>query len=410
MKVFDAILITETSPVPVSVSSLVHALTDKPSASVTVDPEPIPADLVLALATVSDPRARRGRRHRFSAVLGLAVCAVMAGARSYVAIAEWAHDLTPAMRLRLGLGRAAPSETTLRRVLQRTDPVQLDEVLSRWVTARTGPTPCPPTSPTSPARRPVIAVDGKTARGARIGEGRAVHLLAALDTGTGVVLGQAVVDGKTNEINAFSPLLDRIDIAGAIVTADAMHTQRGHVSYLNGRGAHYLLTVKGNQPTLHKQLRALPWKEVPAADVTMNKGHSRVESRSVKITTLKAGIAFPNAAQAIQITRRRRALGATRWSSETVYLITDLTPEQTTPAELADAIRAHWGIENRLHWIRDVTFGEDLSQIRTGHGPVVMASLRNLAISVHRKAGATNIAAANRHVSRHPNRILPLIT
>ncbi len=407
MKVFDAILITETSPVPVSVSSLIHALTDKPSPAVTVGPEPVPADLVLALATVSDPRARRGRRHRFSAVLGVAACAVLAGARSYVAIAEWAHDLTPAMRRRLGLGRVAPSESTLRRVLQRTDPVQLDEVLSRWVTARTGACPGPPTSA---ARQEVIAVDGKTARGARTGQGRAVHLLAALDTRTGVVLGQAVVDGKTNEINAFSPLLDRIDIGGAIVTADAMHTQRGHVRYLQGRGAHYLLTVKGNQPTLHSQLRALPWKDVPAVDLTMNKGHGRVESRSVKITTIKAGIAFPGAAQAIQITRRRRALGATRWSTETVYLITDLTPEQTTPAELADAIRAHWGIENRLHWIRDVTFGEDLSQIRTGHGPVVMASLRNLAISVHRTTGATNIAAANRHVSRHPNRVLSLIT
>jgi len=292
-------------------------------------------------------------------------------------------------------------------VLQRTDPEQLDEVLSRWVAARTRPAESPPRSP---ARRPVIAVDGKTARGAHLGEGRAVHLLGALDTATGVVLGQSVVDGKTNEINAFSPLLDRIDIAGVIVTADAMHTQRGHVSYLLGRGAHYLLTVKGNQPTLHSQLRNLPWKSVPAVDLTMNKGHGRVESRSVKITSISAGIAFPGAAQAIQITRRRRSFTSTRWSIETVYLITDLTPEQTTPAELADALRAHWGIENRLHWVRDVTFAEDLSQIRTGHGPAVMASLRNLAINVHRQAGAANIAAASRRVSRHPNRVLPLIT
>ncbi len=95
-----------------------------------------------------------------------------------------------------------------------------------------------------------------------------MHLLAAYDTGTGTVLGQAVVDGKTNEINVFGPLLDRIDIAGAIITADALHTQRGHVSYLTGRGAHYLLTVKANQPRLLRQLRALPWTDVPVADVT----------------------------------------------------------------------------------------------------------------------------------------------
>jgi len=114
---------------------------------------------------------------------------------------------------------------------------------------------------------------------------------------------------RPNEINAFSPLLDRIDIAGVIVTADALHTQRGHVSYLLGRSAHYLLTVKGNQPTLDTQLRALPWMNVPVVDLTTGKGHGRVESRSVKITTVRAGLAFPCAAQAIQITRRRRALG-----------------------------------------------------------------------------------------------------
>ncbi len=98
-----------------------------------------------------------------------------------------------------------------------------------------------------------------------------------------------------------------------------------------------------------------------------------------------------------------------RWRTEIVYAITDLTSEQTSPDELADALRAHWGIENRLHWVRDVTYGEDLSQIRTGHGPVVMATLRNLAISLLRKAGATNIAAACRHLSRHPARVLPMI-
>lgn len=129
----------------------------------------------------------------------------------------------------------------------------------------------------------------------------------------------------------------------------------------------------------------------------------------MKVTAIRAGIGFPGAALTIQITRRRRPLTATRWHTETVYAITDLADDQINAAELADAIRAHWGIENRLHWIRDVTFGEDLSQIRTGHGPAVMATLRNLAVSVHRRAGAGNLAAACRRVSRHPNRVLPLL-
>ena len=363
-------------------------------------PEPVPADLLVALGSVPDPRARRGVRHRFTAIVGIGVCAVLSGATSFTAIAEWAHDLTPAVRLRLGLGRRAPCESTIRRVLQRVNADALDAAVSSWLAARRP-------AAQSPA---VIAIDGKTARGARGGGGAATHLLAAFDTATGVVLGQAVVDGKTNEINAFAPLLDRVDIAGAIVTADALHTQRAHVAYLAGRAAHYLLTVKGNQPTLLAQLKGLPWAEVSVADTTTGKGHGRIERRTVKVTAIRAGIAFPTAKLAIKITRRRRPLTVGRWRTETVYAITDLTYEQTSPTRLADAARAHWGIENRLHWIRDVTFAEDLSQIRTGHGPAVMATLRNLAIGLHRSAGATNIAAATRHLSRHPNRVLPLLT
>ncbi len=218
-----------------------------------------------------------------------------------------------------------------------------------------------------------------------------------------------MVDGKTNEINAFAPLLDRIDITGALVTADALHTQRGHVGYLTGRGAHYLLTVKANQPTLLAQLRALPWNDVPVAEATTDKAHGRHERRTLKLTAVTAGIGFPHAALALQITRRSRPLRGGRWHTETIYAITDLTADQTNPAEVADAARGHWGIENRLHWVRDVSFGEDLSQVRTGHGPAVMATLRNLAISLLRTAGATNIAAACRHLSRHPARVLPMI-
>ena len=250
-------------------------------------------------------------------------------------------------------------------------------------------------------------------RGARQGtgvdKGRAVHLLSAYDSTTGTVLGQCVVDGKTNEITAFSPLLDRLNLTGVMVTADALHTQRGHADHLHGRGAHYLLTVKANQPSLLRQLRALPWADVPVADQTIDKAHGRREHRTVKLTAVTAGIGFPHAALAPQITRRQRPLSGGRCSVETTHAITDLTAEHTNPAQLADAQRAHWGIENRLHWVRDVTYSEDLSQIRTGHGPAVMATLRNLAISLLRLAGAPTIAAATRHLSRHPGLILPMI-
>jgi predicted transposase YbfD/YdcC len=386
----------------VSVSSLIPSLTDHVH-TVAEAVDGVPDSLLEALIAVGDPRARRGVRHRFTTILGVAVCAVLAGATSYVAIAEWAGDLPPAVRLRLGIGRQRPpSESTIRRCLQRVNHDQLDRVASAWLAARaraTGP-PCP---------KRVVAVDGKSARGARTGEQRPVHLLAAFDAATGVVLGQTTVDGKTNEINAFAPLLDRVDLAGVVLTADALHTQVRHVTYLHRRHAHWILTVKANHPTLLKRLRDLPWRDMPMADRTYDKGHGRTESRTVKVTTVAAGIGFPYARQAIQVIRRTRRGTTARWRTETVYAVTDLDFDQISPADLADAVRAHWGIENRLHWVRDVTFAEDQSQVRTGTGPAAMATLRNLAISVHRLAGAANIAAASRRVSRHPARALRLV-
>ena len=384
-----------------SVSSLIPSLVRHvPSGG--ADAGEFPDGLLDALASVPDPRARRGVRHRFTTILGVAVCAVLAGATSYVAIAEWARDLGPGARLRLGLAlRRPPSESTIRRGLQTLDGARFDEVVSAWLAGRVE-------AAAAPGEPVVVAIDGKSARGARTAGERRVHLLGAFDTRTGVVLGQAVVDGKTNEINAFAPLLDRVRITGAIVTADALHTQAKHVEYLAGRGAHWILTVKANHPSLLRRVRSLPWKDVPVADRTHDKGHGRIEQRTVKLTAVALGIGFPHARQAIQITRRTRRKKTSPWHTETVYAITDLGFE-ITPAQLADAIRAHWGIENRLHWVRDVTFCEDLSQIRTGNGPAVMATLRNLAISLHRLAGADNIAAASRHVSRNPARALHLV-
>src|ERR1019366_5868729 len=147
-------------------------------------------------------------------------------------------------------------------------------------------------------------------------------------------------------------------------------------------------------PTLHAQLAALPWRQVPAADDTRERGHGRDERRTLKITAVAAGLAFPHAAQAIQIVRRRKLPGKKKWSRETVYAITSLTATQASPAELAAIIRGHWMIEDRLHWVRDMDFDEDRSQIRTGSGPRVMASLRNLVLAILRLTGAISIAAA----------------
>ena len=138
--------------------------------------------------------------------------------------------------------------------------------------------------------------------------------------------------------------------------------------------------MKNNQPGLYAQLRNLPWRQVPAAFDAHERGHSRAEWRTLKVTAVAAWIGFPHAAQAIQIRRRRRPLGggiSQRWSAETSYAVNSLAAHQAAPAQLAAWIRGHWGIE-ALHHVRDVTYGEDASQIRAGSGPQAMASLRIL--------------------------------
>ena len=165
--------------------------------------------------------------------------------------------------------------------------------------------------------------------------------------------------------------------------------------------------VKRNQPGLYAQLAALPWRDVPVAYQARERGHGRTERRTLKVTAVAAGLAFPHAAQAIQVVRRRAVKG--KRSAETCYAVTSLTVTQASHAQLAAIIRGHWGIEDRLHWVRDMAFDEDRSQVRTGDCPRVMASLRNLAITILRLTGENSIAAALRYNARRPGRPLQTI-
>jgi predicted transposase YbfD/YdcC len=361
--------------------------------------------LLQRLAVIPDPRDRRGRRHTLASVLAVSAAAVAAGARSVTAIAEWATDAPWPILAALGvrcdpLTRRChvPGEATIRRVLARVDGDAVDATIGAWLADRLRPPPRP---------RRVIAVDGKTLRGSAR-DGHQVHLLAALDHHDGAVLAQRQVDGAPGEVPAFQPLLAGLDLAGVVVTADALHTQRDHASFLVDRGADYLLVVKANQPGLHAQLAGLPWRQIPVMDRTRDHGHGRVEVRTLKVAAV-AGLCFPHAAQAIQVSRRVRAPGSRRWRTVTVYAVTSLALGTASPAQLAGWLRGHWRIENRLHWVRDMTFGEDASTARTGSLPRVMASLRNLAVGALRLAGHPNLAAALRHTGRDPTRPLAIL-
>jgi predicted transposase YbfD/YdcC len=367
--------------------------------------------LLAYLATVTDPRARAGRRHPLVAILVLAAAAVVAGARSIVAIAEWAAEAPQPVRAALGTrcdprtGRwvwAVPTETTIRRTLARVDPEALAAAIGAWLADRG--------QPGQPGQhRRAVAVDGKTLRSARrAADGRQAHLLAAMDHTTRAVLAQRQVNGAPGEVPAFRPLLAGLDLAGMVVTADALHTHPGAAEFLvTGKQAHYLFTVKANQPILLDRCERLAWHHVPVLDRTRDHAHGRVELRTLKAVTVNH-FGLPHAAQVLQVTRKTRDLGTRRWRTVTVYAITSLTHAQASPARLADLLRGHWTIENGLHYVRDVTFAEDASQLRTGTGPQVMACLRNLTIGVLSRAGPVNLAAALRHHARDPAR--PLAT
>jgi predicted transposase YbfD/YdcC len=376
---------------------------------VSDDPHRHAAGLLQALAQVPDPRDPRGRIHRLPSLLAVAVSAVAAGHRSVSAIGEWAADLPVPVLERLQVTRdrftsayLVPDASTIGRVLARVDADALDTAIGQWMISRTAVTP-------APGRR-AIAVDGKTLRGSGRPGGQ-THLLAALDQHTGTVLAQTGVDGKTNEITRFQPLLAGLDLTGTVITADALHTQREHARWLTEtKHAAYLFTVKRNQPRLYRQLKALPWTKIPIQDETSSHGHGRHDIRRLQAVTCLGPLVldFPHASQALRIRRRRYNPATGRWSTVTVYAITSLNAAQARPADLADWLRGHWLIEV-LHHIRDVTFGEDASQVRTGNAPQTMAALRNTVISLLRLTGVTNIAKALRHNGRNPDRPLQLL-
>jgi predicted transposase YbfD/YdcC len=324
-----------SSSIPAALAQLAHA-------------DPLrPADtpgLLVSLATIHDPRRACGRRHPLVAILAMAAAGVLAGARSMAAIAEWAADAPQPVRAALGARRAdpdrwvVPAEATIRRTLGRVDPTALAAVLGAWLSDRDHP------------RHPVqwrraVAVDGKTLRGAKRDDGRQVHLLAAMEHATRAVLAQRQVDGAPGEVPAFQPLLNGLDLAGVVVTADALHTHRDAAEFLvAGKQAHYLFTVKANQPILLERCARLAWHHVPVLDRTQDRAHGRVELRTLKAVTVNH-FGLPHAAQVLQVTRKTRNLRTRRWRTVVVYALTSLTFAQASPAHLADYLRGHWAIE-----------------------------------------------------------------
>jgi len=367
--------------------------------------------LVARLETITDHRKRRGVRHRLASILAIATAATLAGARSVSAIGEYAADCPQEVLERLGAKYhpdkkryIAASDETFRRALACVDTEALDSVVGAWLfdQVKRG---------VIGAEQLVLALDGKSMRGALREDGRAVHLFGAMVHGTGIVIGQAEVDEKSNEITAFVPLLAPLDLEGALVTADAMHTQREHARFVvEQKRAHYLFQAKDNQPKLLAAIQAIPEEAFSPEHVDHDRGHGRTEHRYVQVAPAPDDLPFPHASQVITVYRERADLADGLISDETSYYVTSLPASSAGPELLGAHIRGHWGIENKVHWVRDWTFDEDRHQLRAANSTArALATLRNLAISLLRLAGATNIAAALRWVSRDATRAATLL-
>lgn len=259
-----------------------------------------------------------------------------------------------------------------------------------------------------------IAVDGKTLRGSKKQGAPGVHLLSVVSHRLGLTLTQQGVDDKTKEIKAIETVLEQIVLSGRVLTMDALLTQRQVAQTIVDKGGDDVMIVKQNQPKLREEIE-LVFPLPPAGDRqepvrTVEVAHGRIETRN--LTTSEALVGYrdwPGMAQVFEVGRQViiKKTGAER--VEVVYGVTSLSPEQADPGRLLEFVRGHWSIENKSHWVRDVTFDEDRSQVRSGHLPELMAGLRTTAIGLLRGAGHTNIAKACRQMAAQPAKALALV-
>jgi predicted transposase YbfD/YdcC len=308
--------------------------------------------------------------------------AVLSGARNISEIHRWASDV----HAQRPFGFKVPSLGTFTLFTRRLDPQALMGALRSWHAA-VRPAPS------------VVAVDGKEIRGTKAGD--RAYLLCVVDHATKAVLAQEPVGAKTNEIPHFRPALAPLVRPGLTVTADALHTQASHATWLEDHGAYYVFTVKGNQRSLLDRLMETNWNIGSTTARTIETGHGRIETRTLTLRAAPANLVFPGVRLIARMTRERVHTATGARTAETVYLITNLPPG-TSARKLLRIARGHWTVENNLHWVKDTAWGEDKNTLRTGTGPELVSALYNLAITVLRTIGLPKTRPTLQHLARNP--------
>jgi len=399
-------------------------------------------------AAVPDPRDPRGVRHSPACILALVMTAMICGNETLIAVTCWIsaadQDLLAAAGARAFPDgtRQAPCPRTVTRVLGAVDPDAVDDAVCRYLAdgeralqaagpgdgqeqqqEEEGEQEDKEEEEGAPALMPQVISDGKYVRGARRPDGTTLILLSAATPG-GVTLAQREIPSKTNEVTQIGPMLRELGkyypLAGHVLTADALHTTEDFADLARDLGAGAVLTVKDNQPTLRAALENALWAHA-AVCVTRGKGHGRVETRSHLVMEAPEEVKalFPPAEQVARVVRTRTVTSwlsdghtrtrVTRTGTETVYLIITMPAREAPPEHIAVYIRRHWSIENRVHYVRDVTLREDSSQVKTDSRPRALVSLRNLSTGLIRQSGHDKIAATLRNAG-HDNDLLLAIT
>lgn len=347
-----------------------------------VDAGAVQSEWLSTFGELSDPRGRKGLEHPFLSIVMIAILATIGGATGWEDIETYGESHEVWLSTFLALPRGIPHADTYRRVFERIAPSALETCFQTWVAQIV-----------STAGAQVIPIDGKTLKGSydRHKPQSSLHLVSAWASEHRILLGQVKVASKTNEIKAIPALLHLLEISGCVITIDAMGTQHAIAKQIVAKGADYVLCLKSNHPTLWAEVKA--WFEAAAAnafagiehsvDKRLESGHHRRETRRVWAVPVSVmgrlhKIGQWAGLQTIVMVKRVRRLW-NKTTRETMYYISSLPCEAQ---RIGRAIRVHWGIENQLHWVLDVTFGEDASRIRTAHSPQNMALLKRLAISV----------------------------
>jgi predicted transposase YbfD/YdcC len=365
--------------------------------------------LLEVLAQVPDPRKRRGCRYVLVFVLAVAVACVLAGAKSFREIGDQAADLPQEVLARLGgkphplLWRIiAPSEKRVRTLIHAIGAEILDELIGGWLHALAD-------AGRLDGLLTVIAIDGKWLRGVADGQ---VKLFAAMLHEDKVMIAQHRIPDETTETTQVRELLEPVDLEGAVVTADAAHAQRETAEYIAGkkedgnRGADYFLFLKGNQPSLQKAAFDAIQEDGPREPdhTELDYGHGRVIRRSIWVTDA-GSLDFPHVTRIARIRRDGYDIDGTLISKEIVHAVTSLDEKRASAADLAKIARGQWGIES-VHWLRDTAYAEDAHTGYAGNGPQVMATLRNLAVSLLYLAGVKEVTRTLQAIGRDRTRIL----